>query len=77
MRVSVIDSLLLIGSSVSHGLWLLELSFLTYSWWIPPSRSLLESVIRTVGYEDVSSFSRLFRRHTGLAPGAYRARFGR
>ncbi|MGC8120301.1 GlxA family transcriptional regulator [Marinobacter sp. VGCF2001] len=35
----------------------------------------LESVTRAVGYEDVSSFSRLFRRHTGLSPGAYRAKF--
>ena len=37
----------------------------------------LESVTRAVGYEDVSSFSRLFRRHTKLSPGAYRAKFGR
>ena len=41
------------------------------------SRETVESVVRRVGYEDVSSFSRLFRKHTGLAPGAYRARFGR
>lgn len=41
------------------------------------SRAAVEEVTRLVGYEDVSSFSRLFRKHTGLAPGAYRARFGR
>ncbi|PXX89707.1 AraC family transcriptional regulator [Marinobacter vulgaris] len=41
------------------------------------SRSAIEEVTRMVGYEDVSSFSRLFRKHTGLAPGIYRARFGR
>ncbi len=41
------------------------------------SRSPVEEVTRMVGYEDVSSFSRLFRKHTGLAPGVYRARFGR
>ncbi|MFN2359596.1 MAG: GlxA family transcriptional regulator [Marinobacter sp.] len=41
------------------------------------SRAAIEEVTRLVGYEDVSSFSRLFRKHTGLAPGAYRARFGR
>lgn len=35
----------------------------------------LESITHEVGYEDVSSFSRLFRKHTGLSPGAYRARF--
>lgn len=41
------------------------------------SRAAVEEVTRMVGYEDVSSFSRLFRKHTGLAPGVYRARFGR
>ncbi|HET8848850.1 MAG TPA: helix-turn-helix domain-containing protein [Marinobacter sp.] len=40
-------------------------------------REGLESVTRAVGYEDVSSFSRLFRKHTGLSPGAYRAKFSR
>lgn len=37
----------------------------------------LETITRDVGYEDVSSFTRLFRRHTGLSPGAYRSRFSR
>ncbi|MBZ0333026.1 GlxA family transcriptional regulator [Marinobacter sp. AL4B] len=41
------------------------------------SRLTIEEVTRMVGYEDVSSFSRLFRKHSGLAPGAYRSRFGR
>ncbi|WP_417516913.1 GlxA family transcriptional regulator [Marinobacter sp.] len=41
------------------------------------SRFPVEDVTRLVGYEDVSSFSRLFRKHTGLSPGAYRLRFGR
>ncbi len=41
------------------------------------SRRPIDEIINTVGYEDVSSFSRLFRKHTGLAPGAYRSRFGR
>ncbi|WP_372980946.1 GlxA family transcriptional regulator [Marinobacter sediminum] len=41
------------------------------------SRRPIDEIINTIGYEDVSSFSRLFRKHTGLAPGAYRSRFGR
>lgn len=35
----------------------------------------IETITRSAGYEDVSSFSRLFRKHTGLSPGAYRSRF--
>lgn len=37
----------------------------------------IDAITREIGYEDISSFSRLFRKHTGLSPGAYRARFGR
>lgn len=36
-----------------------------------------EQITLAVGYEDVSSFSRLFRRLTGMTPGTYRSRFGR
>lgn len=35
----------------------------------------LDQLTSQVGYEDVSSFSRLFRRRTGMSPGAYRARY--
>lgn len=37
----------------------------------------IETVIYEVGYEDVSSFSRLFHERTGLTPTAYRERFKR
>lgn len=37
----------------------------------------VEQITHAAGYEDVSSFSRLFKKHTGLSPGAYRARFRR
>ncbi len=40
------------------------------------SRLSVDDITRRIGYEDVSSFSRLFRKHTGLAPGTYRSRFG-
>jgi len=35
----------------------------------------VEQVTRAVGYEDPSSFRRLFRQQTGLSPSAYRKRF--
>lgn len=38
-------------------------------------RQRLHQVTRAVGYEDASSFSRLFRTHTGMTPGTYRSRF--
>jgi transcriptional regulator GlxA family with amidase domain len=50
---------------------------------IDAARHLLETkqksvaeVSRAVGYEDVGFFRRLFTRHTGAGPRAYRARFG-
>ena len=36
----------------------------------------VQEVGRAVGYEDAAFFRALFRRHTGLAPAAYRRRFG-
>ncbi len=46
------------------------------------AKRLLESSSQTfskitwqVGYEDISSFQRLFTRYTGLPPGAYRKKF--
>jgi transcriptional regulator GlxA family with amidase domain len=36
---------------------------------------LVDAIGRDVGYEDASSFSRLFRRLTGISPGDYRRRF--
>jgi transcriptional regulator GlxA family with amidase domain len=46
---------------------------------IDAARHLLESEhrpVQAVGYEDVAFFRRLFQRHTGVSPRAYRARFG-
>ena len=39
-------------------------------------RRSIEEVSRDVGYQDVAFFRQLFRRHTGVAPREYRARFG-
>jgi transcriptional regulator GlxA family with amidase domain len=50
---------------------------------IARARELLESgntpqkdIARSLGYKDVASFARVFRRATGSAPGAYRKQFG-
>lgn len=37
----------------------------------------VETITQRVGYDDVSSFTRLFKRLTGLPPSDYRSRFGR
>ena len=34
-------------------------------------------IAQSLGYEDVASFARVFRKAVGCAPGAYRKRFGR
>ncbi len=36
----------------------------------------IQEVSRSVGYDDVAFFRRLFKRYTGAAPREYRARFG-
>ena len=41
------------------------------------SRESIESITHKVGYADVSSFIRLFKKHAALPPNAYRARFSR
>jgi transcriptional regulator GlxA family with amidase domain len=35
-----------------------------------------KEIAQSLGYKDVASFARVFRRVTGLAPGAYRKQFG-
>src|SRR5271170_1788086 len=51
---------------------------------IARARELLEGgdtsqkqIAQSLGYEDVASFARVFRKAVGSAPGAYRKRFGR
>ena len=40
------------------------------------SSANFDEIVHRVGYEDASSFRRLFRRATGIPPGEYRRRFG-
>ena len=51
---------------------------------IARARELLEGgdtsqkqIAESLGYKDVASFARVFRKAVGSAPGAYRKRFGR
>jgi transcriptional regulator GlxA family with amidase domain len=37
----------------------------------------LEKIVNAVGYEDMSSFTRLFKKMTGLSPSQYRSKFKR
>lgn len=63
------------GDTPNTYLQLLRVEHARYQ--LETSRQSIDDIINSVGYEDVSSFSRLFRKHTGLAPGTYRLRFGR
>jgi transcriptional regulator GlxA family with amidase domain len=40
-------------------------------------RLTIQEVGLAVGYEDAAFFRDLFKRHVGLAPGAYRERYGK
>jgi transcriptional regulator GlxA family with amidase domain len=40
------------------------------------SRSAIQKVAETVGYDDVAFFRSVFKRHTGMTPVDYRSRFG-
>ncbi len=35
----------------------------------------IDAIVSEVGYEDISSFTRLFKRHTGVSPAQYRTKF--
>ena len=37
----------------------------------------IEDVTHEVGYEDLSSFSKLFKKYTGVTPAIYRNKFKR
>ena len=39
------------------------------------SNDTIEAITHKVGYEDISSFTRLFKRRSGFSPSSYRARF--
>ncbi len=39
------------------------------------SNAPLEDVVQQIGYDDLSSFSRLFKRECGLSPSQYRSKF--
>jgi transcriptional regulator GlxA family with amidase domain len=36
----------------------------------------MQEISEAVGYQDIAFFRGLFQRHTGVAPSAYRERFG-
>jgi transcriptional regulator GlxA family with amidase domain len=44
--------------------------------YLESGRRSVQDISRAIGYEDVAFFRRLFQRHTGSSPRAYRARFG-
>lgn len=45
--------------------------------YLETSRKSVDEIKFKIGYEDSSSFIRLFKKHTGLSPGAYRNKFSK
>ncbi|MCZ4279387.1 helix-turn-helix domain-containing protein [Kiloniella laminariae] len=45
--------------------------------YLETSRASIDEIVWKIGYEDQSSFRKLFRRETGLTPSEYRKRFSR
>lgn len=43
--------------------------------WLETTSDTVEDITHKSGYEDMSSFRKLFKKHTGLSPTAYRERF--
>jgi len=45
--------------------------------YLESSHKRFDDITRLAGYEDTSSFTRLFKKHTGLLPSQYRVKFNR
>ncbi|MGH1371495.1 MAG: GlxA family transcriptional regulator [Cellvibrionaceae bacterium] len=61
--------------SVTPNRYLQNLRIDTAKRLLETSGGTIESIMLQVGYNDLSSFSRLFQKKTGLTPRAYRGRF--
>ncbi len=45
--------------------------------YLETSSNSVDEITFKIGYEDCSSFIRLFKKHTGLSPGMYRNKFSK
>jgi transcriptional regulator GlxA family with amidase domain len=55
--------------------YLQQLRIETARRWLETTSDAVEDITRRSGYEDISSFRKLFKKHTGLSPTAHRKRF--
>lgn len=64
-----------LATGVTPQYYLQEIRLNAASWLLVQSNQSIEDITHTVGYEDISSFVRLFKRRTNYSPGGYRSRF--
>ncbi|WP_020592685.1 GlxA family transcriptional regulator [Kiloniella laminariae] len=65
------------ATGLSPSIYVMELRLQKAREYLEVSRMTVDEIVWKVGYEDQSSFRKLFKRETGLTPSEYRKRFSR
>ncbi len=63
------------ASSITPSHFLQEVRLDAASKYLVQSNKTIDEITHAIGYADISSFTKLFKRKTGLSPSNYRARF--
>jgi transcriptional regulator GlxA family with amidase domain len=63
------------AAGVTPSNYLQEIRLDAASKYLVQSNKTIDEITHAIGYSDISSFTKLFKRKTGLSPSSYRARF--